>query len=290
MRLILSLLSFTGLAFGGWYVWENVPEVSTFVQKKVPEVSAFIQEKVPQQNGFQTLEIRFPAVEIMRKNAEQLLKSDEYSYQESKLLYYPYLLMNVKYSKDQCTTSEGVLLWGLNDGEMVIDTASWEKTHGFEDCLLVNANKNDFRVISALVECGGAIDREKLYQRFKIDHDILDDWLDSCRAKKLIVVNGNQFRLHFQDPRLEIKPITHFDLTIVSQQARNATKVKKRYTHSQIKKLTEIAFGNDFSIRKSEIIFLPVYSIAIQNPDGSLRTVFFNAVNGKRITGSHPEF
>lgn len=272
MRLIFSLLTLASLSFGGWYVWENVP--------KVREVTHNTLSK----SEFRTLEIRYAADELMRLHKENFLKNSGYSYLEPVLLYYPYLLMDVKFSKDRSTTCEGTLLWGLNDGEMVIDTDTWEKTHGFEDCLLSKADKNDFKIIKALVENGGMIDREKLYQCFKVDHDILDDWIDSCRLKKLIVISGNKFRLHFADPRLEIQPCTHLNQAIVSQPAKPSAKVARRYTPTQIKKLTEIVFGGDFAIRKTEEVFLPVYSVAIQNPDGSTRTVYFNALNGKLIS------
>ncbi len=272
MRLIFSLITFTVLGFGGWYVWENVPQVQR------------IAENTFNNRNFQTLEIRYTPEEIMRAHEAMLLKNEGYLYLEPQLLYYPYLLMDVKYSRDRATTCEGTLLWGLTDGEMVLDTATWDKTHGFEDCLLSRANKNDFKVIKALIEYGGGLDREKLYHRFQVDSDVLDDWVDSCRDKKLIVISGNKFRLHFENPYLEIQPITHIDQALVSQPAQHSGKVKKRYSLSQIKRLTQVAFGGDFAIRKTQEVFLPVYSIGIQNPDGSTRTVYFNALNGKSIS------
>lgn len=277
MRLIFSLLTCASLAAGGWYMWDALPPVREFVQEKVNS------------NDFRTLEIRYTAEEIMRANKEDLLKNKGYSYLEPQILYYPYVLLDVKYSKDRATTSEGLLIWGLTDGEMVLDATSWEKTHGFEDCLLAKASKNDFKIIQALVENGGSIDREKLYHRFKVDYDILDNWLDSCRDKKLIVISGNKFRLHFENPQLGSKPITHLNQALVHQPARYTMRVKKRYSLTQIRRLTETAFGKDFAIRKVQEVFLPVYNIGIQNPDGSRRTVFFNALNGKEISDSRQE-
>lgn len=261
-----------GFTFGGWYTWENVPKVREAAQKTFNNYE------------FRTLEIRYDAEELMRLHKDRFLKNSGYTYLEPKLLYYPYLLMDVKYSQDSSTTCEGTLLWGLTDGEMIIDTSTWEKTHGYEDCLLSRINKNDFKIIKALVENGGMIDREKLYQCFKVDHDILDDWIDSCREKKLIVICGNKFRLHFADPRLEIQPCTHLDQALVSQPAKPSAKVSRQYSPAQIKKLAVVVFGGDFAIRKTEEVFLPVYSICIQNPDGSTRTVYFNALNGKIIS------
>ncbi|MCC5832130.1 MAG: hypothetical protein JJU12_03705 [Chlamydiales bacterium] len=269
MRLIFSLMTLASFGLGGWYAWDNIPQLREAAHHTLSKTE------------YRTLEIRYAAEELMRIHKDHFLKNNQYSYLEPQLLYYPYLLMDVKYTKDRSTTCEGTLLWGLTDGEMVINTATWEKTHGFEDCLLTKADKNDFKIIKALVENGGMIDREKLYQCFKVDHDILDDWIDSCRQKKLIVISGNQFRLHFADPRLEIQPSTHLDQALVSQPARPSAKVPRRYSPSQIMKLAEIVFGGDFAIRKTEEVFLPVYSVAIENPDGSTRTVYFNALSGK---------
>ena len=160
---------------------------------------------------------------------------------------------------------------------------TWEKTHGFEDCLIAKANKNDFKILLALVEGGGAVDREQIYRRFKVDSDILDDWIESCRKKKLVAVSGNQFRLHFQNPRLETQPKTHLSDSLVTQPGKHSLKTNKRYSPSQIKSLVTMAFGRDFAIRKTQEVFLPVYSIAIQNPDSSIRTTYWNALNGKRL-------
>ncbi|MEZ5315430.1 MAG: hypothetical protein R3E91_04390 [Chlamydiales bacterium] len=269
MRFIFSLLTLASLGFGGWYTWENIPKIQEFVYSKFTN------------NEFRTLEIRYTPEELMRLHKDYCLKNSGYTYLEPEMLYYPYLLMHVKYSKDYTTTYEGTLLWGLSDGEMVIDTTTWEKTHGFEDCLLAKADKNDFKVIKALVEAGGMIDREKLYHFFKVDRDVLDSWIESCRQKKLIVISGNKFRLHFAEPHFETKPCTHLDQALVSQPAKPSAKGSRNYSPSQIKTLTEIVFGGDFAIRKTEEVFLPVCSVGIRNPDGSTRTVYFNALNGK---------
>ncbi|MFZ0565237.1 MAG: hypothetical protein WAM28_03545 [Chlamydiales bacterium] len=248
-----------------------------------PQAGAFVQKKLDTRE-FHTLEIRYTAEEIMAAHKQELLKRKGYNYLEPKLMFYPYLLMDVKYSKSGFLTGEGILLWSLTDGEMVIDTTSWEQTHGYEDCLLTKVDKNDIKILKTIIEVGGAIDRERLYQKFKVDHDILDDWIESCKSKKLIVMSGNQFRLHFENPRLEIRPVTHLHQAIVTQPAKYSLRMKKRYTPSQIMKLSQIIFGNDFAIRKTQEVFLPVYIIAIQNPDGSLLTTHWNALNGKPLT------
>ena len=271
MRFLIFLGVIGSLASGGWYAWENLGPVRQFVHTRLPT------------SEYRTLEIRYAAEEIMEAHKEQLLKNQGYKFLEPKILFYPYLLMDVKYAQSQGATSEGILLWGLHDGEMVIHTASWEKTHGFEDCLIAHAEKNDFKILEALVEQGGAMDREKMYDRFKVEPEVVDRWIESCRSKKLVVISGNKFRLHFQKPKMLIDPITRFDQPLVTQPATYSNRINGRYSPSQIKKLAQIAFGNDFVVRRTQEVFLPVYSIAIQNPDGSTLTTFWNALNGEQL-------
>jgi hypothetical protein len=271
MRIIIYLIILSALGTSGWYAWQHGGPIRKYIDNHLPA------------NSYCTLEIRHSAEEIMQAQKTNLLKNQGYSFLEPKLLFYPYLLMDVKYSKQGSATSEGILLWGLNDGEMVLHTGTWEKTHGFEDCLAAKANKNDFKIIEALIANGGIIDREKLYQTFNVDADAIDAWVDSCRQKKLVVNSGNKFRLHFQNPRLQTEPVTTIDQLLVTQPAKYSQQKKARYTSSQIKRLAQTAFGTDFAIRKTEKVFLPVFAISVQNPDGSILTTHWNALNGKKF-------
>ena len=268
-RFLFILTVLGGIAAGGWYVWDRFPILQDIIEEKIHS------------RDFHTLEVRFSADDIMKRHKNELLKGKGYSYLEPKLTFYPYLMMDMKFSRDQIFTEEGMLLWGLYDGEMVVDTGTWERSHGFEDCLLARATKNDFKVLRAILQMGSSIDREQLYKKFKVEPESVDKWVASCRDKKLIVSAGNKFRIHLQNPQIEMVPITHLAEPLVTQPTKSAVKVNKRYGVSQIKNLTEIAFGNNFAIRKMQQVFLPVYQISIQNPDGSIRITHWNALNGK---------
>src|SRR3989339_612343 len=87
---------------------------------------------------FQTLEVRYSAESLMDSHRKELLKDSDHVYLEPTLKFVPYLLMEVKYNRTHDKTGEGVILWGLVDGEMVINTSTWEKTHGFTDCIASN--------------------------------------------------------------------------------------------------------------------------------------------------------
>jgi hypothetical protein len=256
---------------GGWYTWDRYPVIREFVDERVGS------------GEFRTLEIRYSAEEIMDRHHRELIKGTGYVYLEPRLLFYPYVLMNTKFTTHNSSTQEGVLLWGLTDGEMVIDTETWERTHGYEDCLLARATYTDFKIIKEIMDAGGAVERDRLYQRFKADGEVIDSWVGQCRDKKLIVSTGNKIRLHLQNPKLENLPVTLLHEPLVAKPTRLCSKSKKHYSLQQICKLAQMAFGSDFVIRRTEQVYLPVYSISVQNPDGSVLTTYWNALNGKRF-------
>jgi hypothetical protein len=273
IRKIFFICLLATLGLGSWYVWQHSGNLGQVAQGYLPS------------SEFRTLEIRHSADEIMQAHKSEFLKNQGYVFLEPKLLFWPYLLMEVKYSKGNRATGEGELLWGLNDGEMVIHTATWEKTHGFEDCLAARADKNDFKILEALAEHGGSMEREKIYNLFNVDQEIIDGWLESCRTKKLIACSGNKFRLHLEKPLLKTEPITTVDQSLVMQPAKNVQKMRATYSENQIKNLAQIAFGQEFAIRRCQHVYLPVHSISVQNPDGSTLTTYWNALNGKKLEG-----
>ena len=119
---------------------------------------------------FQTLEVRYSAEAIMDAHRRELLKDGEHVYLEPSLKFIPYLLMEVKYNRTHDKTGEGVILWGLVDGEMVINTSTWEKTHGFTDCIASNATRQEFKIMNALASKGGSWDREGLSRFLNIEN------------------------------------------------------------------------------------------------------------------------
>lgn len=271
MNKTFLLIFIATLAASGYVAWDKFPSFRNAIEKNI---------KIGE---FQTLEIRYSAEDILRKHKDALIKDGNYTLLKPDLLFYPYLLMEVKYSKPNCSTGEGILLWGLDDGEMVLDTQTWEKSHGFQDCLLSKVNKNDFYILRSLIETGGSVDREKLYQKFKGDPKLIDKWIASCGKKKLVASYAQKLRLHFENPKLEIKPVTKLNQSIVAQPAKNSIRISRTYSSSQIKKLTQTVFGKDFCIRKSQKIYLPVYRFSVKNPDGSLFITYWNALNATRL-------
>lgn len=274
MRWIYIISSFVfGIFILSWF-WFNYPEARAYAYD-------FLNKK-----KFNTLEVRFTAENIMESHKKDLLKDTSHVFLEPILKFHPYLLMEVKYNRSQEKTGEGIILWSLVDGEMVINTSSWEMTHGFKDCIGFGADKEDFKIINTLASKGGSLDREAISKTLNVDNDTLDQWIENCRRKNLIVQNGNNYRLHFQNPKLQVIPETKIDQSIVKKAGKYAARIPKRFRASQIENIARSAFGNDFAIIKKTEIFLPVYSIVVQNPDGSLMTTHYNALNGKKLSQS----
>ncbi len=271
MRFILGLIALGLSGYSLWWMSETRPDVKNTV------------EELLNTGTFHTLEIRYTANQIMESHRKDLLKDNRHKYLEPSLKFYPYLLMEVKYVVSDHKTKEGVILWDLTDGEMVLDTKQWEKTHGFGDCINANTDRHEFKVINTLASKGGSSDRDGLSKALHVDNDVLDAWVESCRRKKLIVQTGNRYRLHLEDPRLKIVPSTKLDERLVTKPHRNAIRVSKFFSFAQIEKITRAAFGNDFAVRKTTDVYLPVHCIVVQNPDGSIHTSHWNALNGKQL-------
>ncbi len=275
MRWLLLLATFGSLGYGAWWINSTHPEVKTKVEKMVNV------------GTFHTLEVRYSANQIMETHRKELLKDNRHKYLDPELKFYPYLLLEVKYSVSPDKTAESVILWDLCDGEMVLETKAWQKTHGFGDCILANTDRHEFKVINALAKKGGACDRETLAKILHVENDLLDAWVDNLRRKKILVQAGNKYRLHLQDPRLKTVPETRLEERLVTQPRYNAVRVSKRFSLSQIERIARAAFGSEFAIRHTNDVYLPVHCIVVQNPDGSIHKSHWNALNGKRIIYSH---
>lgn len=275
IKSLTYLVLFVGLAFGGYYYFNQSETLQNVVSQKFDA------------GNFHTLEIRYTADAIMEGHRSELLADANHSFLSPTLHFYPYLLMEVKYSASEHTTHEACILWSMENGEMVKTTGTWEMSHGFEDCINAGVDRNDFKIINALAANHGSMSRKELGDHIHVEPEILEKWVDSTMKKKLVVQNGNNYRLHFQAPKLKLTPETALDHYLVTQPYKNAIREPKKYSRRQIERIATLAFERDFTIRNITEIFLPVYRIDVQNPDGSILTTYWNALNGKRFDKLH---
>ncbi len=271
IRLVSSLLTLLSVGYGLYYFTNTHPEIKAKVMDIVYS------------GDFHTLEARLSARQIMDGNRRRLLKDDRHTFLEPTTLFTPYLLMEIKYTKLDHTTGEGILLWDLIDGEMVMNTQGWDKTHGYADCIKARLSKNELKLVNLLAERGGALDRGTLVKILSAENETLDKVIDSCRRKKLIVLSGNQFRLHLKNPKISVVPETIIDDHLVTKSLKNAQRLSQRFSQWQIRQLAEATFGPDFAIRSTLMVYLPIYSITVGNPDGTVHTSYWNAISGKEI-------
>lgn len=234
-----------------------------------------------------TWESRYTPENIMASHRAELIGTHtQRTYQDPSYKYYPYLLLDVKYTEDK-KSREGFLLWGLTNGELVLNTDTWETTHGFQDCLECHANRFDFKILQALAKNNGSLTIEELQKELHIERDMLENWIEDAKTKHLVIQKGNLVQMHFENPKILATPKTHIKQHLVSKLITTGQRVAKTYSHRQIIDLAKAAFGNDLKIRNEQEIFMPVYSLSVLNPDGSIHTSDWNAVTGQSISPSY---
>ncbi len=270
IRLFFSCIMLAAVTYGAWWAWTTHPEIKTIIHEQL------------ETGNFLTLEARYSPEQIMETQASTLLKGEGYNYLRPSLYFSPYLLMEVKYTNAKNMTGEGQILWGQGDGEMVINTRTWETSHGFEDCINAKAGRTDYKLINVLSKLGGSASREDLLDHLYVESRILDKWLEDAKEKHLIVQTGNLYRLHFEKPRMLVSPETQVQHPLVTKPYKGSNRLPRKYSESVIRQNAQAAFGKDFAIRTTTEVFLPVYSIRVKNPDGTTLTSYWNALTQNR--------
>jgi hypothetical protein len=247
------------------------------------EDGTYSVEKYVQNGDLLTLETRFTADEIIEKHKNELIGNSGRSFQEPVFQFHPYLLLNVKYYDKNHKTKQGAIIWSQMDGELVLNTETWEQTRGFADTINANATPLEFRVLNALADNKGTLFREKLQKDLSLEIDPLNALLDSLKHKQLIVLKGNEVSLHFENPKFNVPPQTKMTSSLVTKPNHQGKRLSAKYGKSKIERIAKAAFGNEFTIIDSEEIYLPVLRIPLLNPDGSVLITDWNAITGDKI-------
>lgn len=266
MRMLFTLFSLIAGGYGVFWLTGHNPQLKS----KVEELLDF--------RYLHTLEVRYDAPHIIEAHQKKLLKKKGARLLDPELKFYPYLVLEVKYSQNG-KTKEGIGLWDLTDGEMILSTEKWEKTHGFGDCLSVGAAPHEFQVLNFLAE-KGASETYAIASRLGIENGLAEVWIRGCVKKNLLVSTGDKYRLHIENPRLAGVPETKIHERLVTTTQKGVVKAPTRYSASKVQKIARAAFGSSFSIRKSTLIYLPVHAIPVQAADGAISTRHFNGFSG----------
>ncbi|MEG0037022.1 MAG: hypothetical protein RSB82_01035 [Victivallaceae bacterium] len=205
----------------------------------------------------------------------------------TELNFFPHLLMHVKYAREglRSGTQEGVILWSLVNGEMVLDTDTWDCSQGFEDCLLFRADQKDFKILQALALLGGISSKESLRMLLELECKDVEADIKQCCKKKLVFVSGNKIGLLFRSLNALQGNTTKLKSSLVAYSTPRKSKFYPReYSSDQVRNLAKMAFGSNFVIVKHETVFVPVYKVSLKSETGALRSEFINAVNGKKLS------
>lgn len=256
MKRLLFLLFLAALLGGSYYLWNRSDSISLPIGEST----------------FRTLEMRYTAERLMEAHKKELLKDNYHAFGEPELLFVPHLLMDVKYTTEQGATSDGLLLYSLSDGEMVLCTDTWTKSHGLADCLDAKVNAEEFELLLALNKAPLAQDQLSGNKA-----------LEGCLKKKLAVLHDNMVRLHVKAPLFAKAPVTDFQEGIVSLSISQPEKVPEHYSTSLVKNFITKVFGADVAIRSCEKVYLPIHELTVQNPDGSLYKTYWNALTGAPV-------
>lgn len=234
-----------------------------------------------------TLETRHTAEEIMEAHRDQLIGTTERIFQTPSLYFYPYLLLDVKFYDKNNKTRESTTLFSLVDGEMVLDTDTWEMTRGFEDTLQAGATLQEFQILNLIASSKGSLTKEKIQKELNSTPDVLNSLFRALKEKKLIITRGNDVVLHFENPLFNVVPQTKMGSDVVIKpfrQGKNQGKtISARFSPGKIERNAKAAFGNDFTIKDRKKIYLPVWRLPLLNPDGSLLITEWNALSGEKI-------
>ncbi len=272
MGFIINIVLCSALVYGGYWAWNEFPQIRQMTHEHLPKEWSG-EEMI-------ALEARFSEKQLSEKLQGTNATGDSIAAITTRE-FHPYLLMEVKFIKGSTETGEGILLWSLEDGEMVLRTGKWTTTHGFADCLDCGASRDDLRILNALAKRGGRLDRNALLLDIHADPEQIDSWLESCRHKQLIVQQGNNYRIHLQHAVWAFQPTTNIDIPLVQRGLARGSRVSKRYTASQIEGMAQFVFGSDFAIRSKKEVYLPVYLIEVHNEDGSKKSMRWNAFSGE---------
>ncbi len=272
MRAIYLFLLLAFIGVGSWWIYHNDGAVRGFV-------SSYTENSTSQ---FLALEPTYSVTQVMDSHRNEIPSLKDDARLIPALKFYPYLLMDVTYSQNNKGRRDGVVLWSMDDGEMILDTTSWNVTRGFGSLLTANATDSDFRVVKAVAARGNTISREQLRKALGVDSEVLDEWLDGARRNNLIIMDGNLVRLRVPDAKVDVQPFTQIGQRLITKSYTHVQRHPTKFTKDQITDAAQSVFGPNVAIRGTKEVFLPVYSISIANGDGSIQTTYWNALNGQR--------
>lgn len=276
---LANIVLYSAVSLGSVWLWEHNPSVRVWVDN---HFFSYIDVKFDHSDDH-VIANRFTVEHITNNGPGPGTKLHT-----CKVLYLPLLKMDVKY-RGAIGTEEGIIVWDLVSGEMLMDLESWTYSHGLEDCLISDISHDAFLVLSSLSKKGKrreCTDVMGISKDTGLNYEFLDALLRDCTNLGLVVSKNNGYALHIQNPRLPDSPLSSSyqnlpsSWTTTQSRITRDTKIKSTYTVEMVQQFAMKIFGPNFIIKRSSIVYLPLFLIQYNAPDGSLHTTYYNAFSG----------
>lgn len=262
----------------GYALWHDRDRLeSYFLSPDKDEVILCFEAKLTPELLQQRLEQN-----LGRNSSQSNQRNNQITWAEGRICYIPHLLVDVKYTLDGKRTQTGRMLWDLTRSELLLDTLQFETTRGFQDCLQSEANAEDFRILRLLSQNKGTLSREVLIRELALEEELVNARIDSLRKKQLILKTNETIRIHVDDPILGIEPTTKITLPLSKITVKHHYLLPQEQTQQQLLSMIQVAFGPTLAIRGYKKLYLPVVELNVVNPDGSITTSHWNAINGRQ--------
>lgn len=275
LKRIFGMLFLASVGIGGFWAYQHIEAFKTLALPSDHDET------------IETFETVCLADEILAKQT-RLLPSKHHSFGPVTLFFSPHLLIQGKYSIDNRSSQSASMLWDLTDGELVLDTNGFEHTQGFADCLTSQPNADDFRILHILSK-KGPLSKETVIHEFGGDDVAVCERIEGLRKRHMVIVSNDIVRLHVESPLLKVDPVTVITKPFVHRHTVRSALIEPKYSRQDLESLVKAAFGPNLAIRTCRMIYIPTYEIVVNNPDGSVRKTYWNAVCGREAwNGAKP--
>ncbi len=270
------------IATGAYYITDKYPQ--SYIHFK-QLIGSFSDHLISRESEISTLEVQYEH-ESISQFALKKIPSEKHTIGDGRLLYYPCLVTTVKHvSPEERQTEESSMVWDLLSGELFLSLSTFKETSGFQDCIKSQTNVDDFRILHLLAKEGGSLTKETLIRLSGLDDEIASSLIESLRKRHLVTISRDLVRLHVKNPFFTVAPYTAIPEPFVQKIVSRSSLISEKFSKKTIEDLIQNAYGKDIAILDSDYVWLPIWEITIQNPDGSTRKTFWNAISGKEFEG-----
>ncbi|RDB31734.1 hypothetical protein [Candidatus Similichlamydia laticola] len=220
-------------------------------------------------------------------STQALSESLYQQYPEASLLdirqeFVPYLKLRANHIQESLSVESGVILWSLRDGEMVLNTKTWGKTHGLGDCLRARVNAKELQLLRFVSQQERhTIALSRLQNIFRQQGEKQTELaLESCIDKGLLVRQGSHVMLYFHNPIWPSLPYTQENRLIAWTSLERRQTIQAMFHAENVLPFIEQLFvGKQLRVRSYQIVFLPIYRLLFKWK-GETQSLYLNGITG----------